>query len=777
MSETFALPGLSGPAEIRIDASGLAHIRAGSTLDAYRVQGFNAARDRLWQLDLWRKRGLGLLAADFGPGFIAQDRAARLFLYRGDMAAEWAAYGPQDTKAIVSAFVGGLNAFIALTERRPDLLPPEFARMGTKPAPWAPEDIVRIRSHGLVRNLPSEVARAKILAGGGNHALDDLRKRLSPPHDPVVPGGLDASDWPDDLLDLFRLATAQVHLTPERLAATRKEAWSWSKVDAHGQVGRQHSAPPLEPSEGSNNWVVGPGRTATGRPILASDPHRIYLNPSLRYAVHLTAPGLDVIGAGEPALPGISIGHNGHAAFSLTIAPMDQEDLFVCEKHPDDPDLVRHGDGFEPIRRVRDAIPVRGGPDEPVTLAFTRHGPVIAEDGRRAFALATVWSSPGAAAYLGSLAYLDATSPEAFGQVLRHWSAPSVNQLYADRDGRIAWFMAGKAPRRPAHDGLLPVPGDGRFDWAGFLDAEELPRAIDPAEGWLATANEMNLPTGYPAETHKVGFEWHEPWRARRIQAVLGRQTRHRLTDSQELQADVFSEPALRLARLACAVGTGDGDIAAMQDLLRDFDGRLAADSAAAAFVEVLWVRHLRPAAIKALVPDAKLRALIPPADTQSLIERLEADPSIRDAILPPSLEAAWATCRTLMGDDPAAWAWGTLHRALFAHPLAACGAEEWNVGPFPLGGAGASVMHAEYRTDTFRITNGASFRMVVDVGAWDRSVFVNVPGQSGNPLSPHYRDLAEVWARLGHAPMPYSPEAVAAATVVTIRLEPENGA
>ncbi len=134
MSETFALPGLSGPAEIRIDASGLAHIQAGSTLDAFRVQGFNAARDRLWQLDLWRKRGLGLLAADFGPGFIAQDRAARLFLYRGDMAAEWAAYGPQDTKAIVTAFVGGLNAFIALTDRRPDLLPPEFARMGTRPA-------------------------------------------------------------------------------------------------------------------------------------------------------------------------------------------------------------------------------------------------------------------------------------------------------------------------------------------------------------------------------------------------------------------------------------------------------------------------------------------------------------------------------------------------------------------------------------------------------------------------------------------------------------------
>ncbi|MCJ2024933.1 penicillin acylase family protein [Methylobacterium sp. J-067] len=776
MSQAFALPGLTGPAEIRIDASGLAHIRAGSALDAYRVQGFTAARDRLWQLDLWRKRGLGLLAADFGPGYLAQDRAARLFLYRGDMAAEWAAYGPQDTKAIVTAFVGGLNAYIALTEARPERLPPEFGRMGTRPARWAPEDVVRIRSHGLVRNVLSEVARAKVLALGGDHATDDLRKRLYPPHDPIVLDGLDASDWPDDLLDLFRLATAQVQFSPARLEASREEAWAWSKVDAQGTVGRR-SAPPPEPSEGSNNWVIGPGRTATGRPILASDPHRIYLNPSLRYAVHLTAPGLDVIGAGEPALPGISIGHNGHAAFSLTIAPMDQEDLFVCGKHADDPDLIRHGEGWERIARVDEAIPVRGGPDEIVSLAFTRHGPVIAEDARRAFALATVWSAPGSAAYLGSLAYLDAKTPEAFGQALRHWSAPSVNQLYADRDGRIAWFMAGKAPRRPGHDGLLPVPGDGRFDWAGFLNADELPRAIDPAEGWFATANEMNLPPGYPAEDKKVGFEWHEPWRATRLRAVLGSQDRHSLADSQALQADVVSEPALRIARVACAVPAGSAEARHAQDLLRGFDGRLGPDSAAAALVEVLWVRHLRPALIAELVPDAKVRALIPPGDTESLLDRLEAMDR-PGALLETALAAAWATCGKLMGADASTWAWGRLHQALFAHPLSALGGDEgWDVGPFPLGGAGACVMHAEYRTDSFRVTNGASFRMVVDVGAWDASVFVNVPGQSGDPRDPHYRDLGEVWARQGYAPMPYSPEAVAAATRTVILLTPEEGA
>jgi penicillin amidase len=446
-----------------------------------------------------------------------------------------------------------------------------------------------------------------------------------------------------------------------------------------------------------------------------------------------------------------------------------------------------------------------------VVLGFTRHGPIIREAGGRAFALRTVWSEPGAAAYLGSLAYLGATSPEAFGAALRHWSAPSVNQLYADATGRIAWFMAGKAPVRPAHDGLLPVPGDGRYDWAGFHDPAALPRSVDPDAGWLATANEMNLPPDFPAEDRKVGFEWAEPWRARRIRAVLGGQTRHSLADSQALQADIVSEPALRLADLIRALpAPSDPDIASARALLAAFDGALHPDSAAAALIEVLWVHHLRPALLGALVPDAGTRRLLPPGDTQSLIERLETslDPAVRDALLAEALGAAFRDCLERMGPDPmdrlapeaagpvtpspaegggrgaettahpeprASWSWGRLHHALFAHPLTALEKPEtrWDVGPLPVGGSAASVMHAEYRTDTFRLTHGASFRMVVDVGDWDKSVFINVPGQSGDPRSPHYADLAPVWGAQDHVPMLYGRAAVDAATETVITLSP----
>ncbi|WP_018261471.1 penicillin acylase family protein [Methylobacterium sp. WSM2598] len=775
---TLDVPGLEHPAEIRIDRWGVPHIRALSRRDAFLVQGFNAARDRLWQIDLWRKRGLGLLAGDFGPGYLAQDRAARLFLYRGDEAAEWAAYGTSETRAVAEAFVGGINAFVGLTEADPAWLPPEFTRMGTRPARWQALDVARIRSHALTRNAPSEVARARLAAQGGL-ALDRFRKILAPDHRPAVPEGLDPAQVPPEVIDAVRLATAGVGFRPDRLLAGRDEAETWTFVDEFGAVGPARRPPEDGPPDGSNNWAVAPSRTATGRPILASDPHRAITLPSLRYVVHLSAPGLDVIGAGEPALPGISIGHNGRAAFSLTIAPIDQEDLLVYETHQDDPDLYRYGEGWERMRIVTETAPVRGGPEAQHRLAFTRHGPVVHEDrvGRRAFALRTVWTEPGTAAYLGSLAYLDADSPEAFGAALRHWSAPSVNHLYADVSGRIGWFVAGKAPRRPNWDGLMPVPGDGRYEWDGFVAPEDLPRRIDPPEGFVASANEMNLPEGYP---HRLGHEWHEPWRARRIRAVLAGQPRHGLADSAALQGDDHSHPALALAGLAREALGGEAGPLLREPLalLAGFDGRLREESAAAALLEIWWVHHLRPALLAALAPDRATAELLAPGDTEALLGLLGApapplDRAARDRILGRTLAEAFRDAAARLGADPAGWAWGRLHHAHLVHPLAPLGFSGHDVPRLPLGGSGVTVMYAGYRPDTFRVTHGASFRMVLDVGEWDASLFVNGPGQSGDPRSSHYADHAETWAGRGHLPLLYSRAAVDGATRQLIRLVP----
>ena len=770
--------GLAAPVEILLDSAGIAHIRATSRRDVFLAQGFNAARDRLWQIDLWRKRGLGLLADDHGPGFLAQDRACRLFLYRGDMGSEWAAYGP-DAQAIVTAFVEGVNAFIALTERDASRLPLEFRALGLRPAFWAPEDVVRIRSHALVDNLASEVARARVRAAGGDDALDDLRKRLSPKWTPMpVPGGGDA--LPAAVLDVYRLARAEPTVTAARRAARLSDAWDWSKLTASGQVTREDGAEPAAGAEGSNNWVIAGRRTASGRPILASDPHRAYGLPSLRSVVHLTVEGgaeaLDIIGAGEPAQPGISIGHNGTLAFGLTIFPTDQEDLMVYETDPADPDLYRYGDGWERMVTVVEAVPVLGEPAQSVTLSFTRHGPVIHREAatHRAYAVRTVWSEPGAAAYLGSLRYLDAKTPEAFTEALAHWVAPPVNQVHADTSGHIGWVAAAAVPKRPNWDGLAPVPGDGRFEWDGFWRGPDLPRRLDPAEGFIATANALNLPPDYPATERRLGFEWYDRFRADRLHAVLGAGDELTLEDSRRLQNDRLSAPARRLTELLARVGL-------TPPLWTGWDCRITEASGAAALFEVWWTRHLKPAVLMARAPDATLAALLAPGDALSILEVLEAGWAGRDRLLADTLLAATADCAALMGADPSTWAWGRLHRLLFAHPLGRVLPEiegyRLDIGSVAVGGDAFTVGMAEYRPEDFAVTLGASFRMVLDVGDWDHSLVINAPGASGDPASPHYADLVERWATGVCLPLLYSRAAVDAGTVHRIRLVPASPA
>ncbi|HET6969668.1 MAG TPA: penicillin acylase family protein, partial [Phenylobacterium sp.] len=363
--EDHAIPGLAQPAELIVDRWGIPHIYAKSARDAFFLQGWNAARDRLWQIDLWRKRGLGRLSASLGPAYLAQDRAARLFLYRGDMVAEWAAYDPQGREAVV-AFTAGVNAYVAEVKAGAQPLPVEFKLTHSQPETWSPEDVLRIRSHALVSNVTSEVARARTVCAGGV-AADALRRKLEPAHKLTVPKGLDPCVVPADVLKDYVLATEPVTFGK---AADKSLA----------QVIEERSA------EGSNNWVISAAHSATGRPILANDPHRPVGVPSLRYIAHLDAPGLSIIGAGEPALPGVSFGHNDATAFGITIFYIDQEDLYVYETKGD---AYRYMGGLEPMKVVRETIEVKGEAPREVELRFTRHGPVVWQDAAHAFAIRT----------------------------------------------------------------------------------------------------------------------------------------------------------------------------------------------------------------------------------------------------------------------------------------------------------------------------------------------------------------------------------------------------
>ncbi|TDF64361.1 penicillin acylase family protein [Cupriavidus sp. L7L] len=779
-ADPLAVPGLEKPATVLVDRWGVPHIYAGTLYDAFYVQGFMAARDRLWQIDLWRKRGLGEMAKDFGPAYADGDRMARAVLFRGDMYREWLAYG-SDAKRVAEAFVAGVNAYVALTEQKPELLPPEFRKLNYKPARWQAEDIVRIRHHGLTLNFTGEIDRARLFCEAKADAVraDWIRRELDPPVEPRLSAGLDPCTVPAaELRRAYELATAAARFP--------KDAWSgaqnasipldqlYALVDPNSDTGR---------SLGSNNWVIGGKRTTTGRPILANDPHRSHGAPSLRYISHLNAPGMSVIGAGEPFLPGISIGHNGTIAFGLTRFYMDQEDLYGYELNPANAREYKYKGRWEPMETVTEEIVVKGeSAPRKVTVDFTRHGPVLYADAARAWVLRAAWLDYGMAPYFGSMDYMRARNWDQFRAAMNRWGAPGENQVYADTGGNIGWIPGGLTVKRPNWDGLTPVPGDGRYEWAGYRNMDELPWAYNPAPGYIVTANENNIPPEHPAAKPGVGYEWSDSSRARRLKAVVGASPRSSVQDSMAWQNDTVSLPAQRVVALLKDVRSDDAQLARGLDLLRGWDGNERADSAAAALFEVWFSKHLRPAVVRAALPADAAR-LVGAGDAARVVAVLEQpDPWMpaarRNAVMLESLKAALAEVEGKLGPDPRGWQWGKLHTAVFTHPmdpiLNDAERQQFNINAGPIGGSAFTPMNTSYRNNDFRLTAGASFRMVLDVGNWDGSRVINTPGQSGNPASAHYRDLAPLWAKGEYFPLVYTRKAVERVSRERLELVPQ---
>lgn len=743
--QTIPVRGLRQPVDLLVDKWGVPHIFAKNTDDAFFAQGFNAGRDRLFQIDLWRRRGLGRIAEVMGPKYVEQDRAARLFLYRASIEKEWASYGP-DARRITSSFVAGINAYVDWVLAHREQMPVEFGLLGYEPSKWDVADVVRIRSHGLTRNVTSEVARAKTMCAAGVE-FDEARVNIQPPWKVQVPAGLDPC-LPPDVLKVFTLAKQAVPFTPPTNDAA---------------------------DDGSNNWVIGPAKSATGRPILAGDPHRAYSTPSLRYIAHVSAPGLDVIGAGEPSLPGISMGHNGTIAFGLTIFPIDQEDLYVYELNPANPRQYRYRGGWETMRVEREAVAVKGGASVEAELVFTRHGPVIYADKARAYAIRTCWMEPGMSPYFGSVAYMRARNFAEFQKGRFRGGAPTVNQVYADVKGNIGWSPGGLTPVRKNWDGLLPVPGDGRYEWEGFLHGDQFPVSFNPSAGYVSTSNEMNMPAGYPYQERKLGFEWSNDSRHRRIEEVLQALPKVSLEDSMKLQTDRTSVSARRVVAVLAGLTAEEAGTRAALSLLRGWDALESAESKPAALFEIWFKRHLSPAFLKAALPAGAAKA-VATADAVVVVEALEGKskqfPVDVRALVLATLGPAYAEWEKLGEPE-----WGAIHRAVPGHPLRNFVSGEMQAklqpGPYPAPGGPFSPWQSMYTGDSFQLSNGPSFRMVLDVGNWDASKAVNFPGQSGRPEDPHYKDLADSWRTGAYFPLLYTRAAVEQATEKRIRLEP----
>ncbi|MGC4083837.1 MAG: penicillin acylase family protein [Vicinamibacterales bacterium] len=488
---TLAVPGLKAPVEIVRDQQGVPHIYAQNDDDLFFAQGYVMAQDRLWQLEMWRRWREGRLAEVFGPKAVDFDVRTRLMMFRGPWDdTEWTSYH-KDAERLFTAWANGHNAYI---QANADNLPIEFKLTGITPEPWTAKTLTlrwanlaidSVRYHGI--------AEIQLALQAKKLGVKEANRRSAPDpwDDLTVPEGLDLNWFTDDLLAAARRGDGNP-FAPDVLPSPEIVEPYRSLVP---KVQAARLMPELQDMDGSNNWVVSGAHTVTGFPILSNDPHRTIEMPSLRYFVHLNAPGWNVIGGGEPPFVGVDAGNNENMAWGFTFAGTDMVDVVVEQTNPANPNETKFRDGWEPMKTIREEIRVKGKPaPRSVELKFSKHGPVFYEDpvNHLAFAAKSVNQEPGTAAFKGSLKLAQATSCEDFFDRAMYWKMPTHNLICGDNKGNIAFQVTGLTPDRDGWNGRLPVPGTGKYEWKGFRS--DLPREYNPARGYIATANDQTQP-------------------------------------------------------------------------------------------------------------------------------------------------------------------------------------------------------------------------------------------------------------------------------------------
>lgn len=780
--QNLRTPGLTEPVEIIRDRWGISHIYAKNEGDLFFAQGYNAARDRLFQFEIWRRQATGTTAEILGRRELKRDIGARLHQFRGNMNQELNFYHPRGEQ-IINAFVKGINAYITETERDPKLLPLEFRLLGIKPGRWTPEVVIS-RHQGLLGNISEELNYGRAVALLGPEAVKELS--WFRPGDPVLAldPTIDGSLLSDNILELYTAFRGSLRFAPEDIVGAScgdKKSFELLAQGLPDEFEMIRNGNDI----GSNNWVVGGRLTLTGYPLLANDPHRSQQVPSLRYWVHLVAPGWNVIGSGEPVLPGVSIGHNEYGAWGITIFGQDSEDLYVYDTNPANPLQYRYRGGWENMKVIKDSIPVKGEAPAAVELKYTRHGPVLYEDAthHKAYALRAAWLDAGSAPYLASLRMDQAKNWAEFRDACGYSRIPAENMIWADTDKNIGYQAAGVSPIRPNWSGLVPVPGDGRYEWDGYLPIKALPNALNPASGYIRTANNYMVPDGYPYP-EALHYTWGDEMRAVRIDEYLRSGRMFTVTDMMKLQQDELSIPARSLVPLLQDLAINEAAPAKTRDLLLGWNYVLNKDSVPAG-IYAAWERRLQSNVRDLFVP-ANARRLLAGINLKRMIDWLAApdghfgqDPTAgRDALLIRSLSEAVAELTKQLGQDMAQWQYGQekYHHILISHTLSAAVSAELraklDVGPLPRGGYAVTVNATGNGNNQ---TAGASFRIIADTENWDNSVGTNNPGQSGDPDSPHYRDLFQMWATGKYFPVFYSRKKVESVMEEKLTLSPER--
>ncbi len=755
---TVTLPDLTAPVEVVRDENAVPHIYAENAEDALFALGFVHAQDRLFQMDFQRRVGAGRLSEVLGEATLETDRFLRtLGVYR--VAERTLPNLSAETRGALDAYAGGVNAFL---EGRRGALPPEFLVLGYTPEPWKSADSLvwlKMMAWDLGGNWDDELLRARLLT--------------------VLPPKRVAELWPPYPGD------APVALPNSALYRKLPLDALWAA-----------SPKPLPPGAGSNNWVVDGRKSVTGAPLLANDPHLGLQAPALWYFAHLSAPGLDVTGATLPGLPLVVLGRSDRVAWGFTNTGPDTQDLFIEQLDPQNPDRYRTPDGWADLRVREEVIRVKGRADVPLTVRETRHGPLLSDVDAGAVEVAAEEGEQIALAFAWTALRDDDLSMQAglelnqvqnwndFTEALRDFHAPQQNIVYADVGGNIGFYAPARVPVRKNGDGLVPVPGwTGDYDWTGVIPFEGLPHAYNPPSGQIMTANHKLVPGSYP---HFLTHDWAEPYRAERITALLGAQARHSLDSFRKIQADQYSGMANDFLPFLLSARVEDAEARGLQDRLAAWDGVMAADTPEPLIFSIWYGAFTR------LVLEDDLGALFGdywgfrPIFFRNVIrgqtgwcdnvETLERETCA--LLAATALRQAVQTLRERYGDDPERWRWGEAHYADHDHlvfadtPLARL----FNLRA-PTGGDAFTVNAARYAIegDDAAQTSGPGFRAVYDLADLERSRFIHPTGQSGNPLSRHYRNFLGRWAGVEYLPMVTARERVEDGALGTLRLLPDR--
>ena len=769
------MTGLFEPVEIMRDEWGINHIYAKNQHDLFFAQGYTAAEDRLFQFEVWRRQATGTVAEILGERELKRDIGTRLFKFRGDMNEEMNHYHP-DGVEIITAYADGVNAYIDEIRANPEQLPIEFKMLNILPEKWTPEVVIS-RHQGLLGNIGSELQIGQAVAKLGSERVKDLY--WFHPRDPIIDldPKINKELLTDNILELYDAYRRTLRFRSEDIDSAYKN----SPEEMAFAITDDPKEDPL--SIGSNNWVVSGALMEDGNTYMANDPHRTIAVPALRYMTHLVAPGWNVIGGGEPEIPGISIGHNEYGAWGLTIFSTDGEDLYVYDLNPANLKQYSYKGSWEEMTSINENIKIKGKDEVKVELLYTRHGPVTYIDtlNHKAYSIRCAWLEPGGAPYLASLRMNQAKSWEEFRAACKYSHIPGENMIWADPKGNIGWQSVGIAPVRRNFSGLVPVPGDGSYEWDGYLPIIEKPHLFNPEKGFFATSNQYVVPDDYEY-WDAIGFSWSDPYRGDRSNEVLGSGKKLNMDDMKALQVDYLSIPARTLIPLLANLSM-TGKSAEARDFLKNWDYKLEPQSIAAG-IYVAWENKIKSLAHERFIPEDG-KDVISGIQLTKIIDWL-MNPDIkfgpkpisgRDQFLTEAFDDAVASLEKMLGKDMNSWQYGQekYKHTYMVHPLGGLVNDELklklNLGPLPRGGNA-------YTTGSTgggnRQSSGASFRLIVNTGDWDEAVGTNGPGQSGNPDSPFYSNLFEPWARDQYFPVYYSLDKIKEVAVTKTVLNPK---